>query len=121
MKFIPKIIDTINASNVNAKFTFGTAVISSSSAVITLLLICITIVILIIKKREQRKHLALNRNRSTMKQTEENGGQSISLTENESYGVFKATNASSDPVTNVSMTENKSYGLFHKTEEPEYI
>ena len=50
-----------------------------------------------------------------MKQTEENGGQSISLTENESYGVFKATKTSSDPATNVSMTENKSYGLFHKT------
>ena len=104
-KYFIKIIDVTSTSNMSE----GSAIMFSIASFVTLLLICIAIAIFV-KMKRQGKSLACV---SITKTTEDN--RSISLTENESYGVFKAANTSSGPVTNVSMTENESYGVFKST------
>ena len=73
------------------------------------------------KKRVDRKSNAAKRSNIFITKSAADNNQSISLTENESYGVFKATNTSSDAITKVLMTENESYEHFPKSEEPEYF
>ena len=75
-------------------------------------MICGLIAILIIQKRGERTLYKMSKKCVTNQNVAVNAALNISLTDNESYGVHKATdNTKSDPEVGVAVVENESYGV----------